>query len=247
MIEVKTIYIFPLVIGLSFGMAKDYVANHEQIVSAESGQVLSAMDPIGNNAYVSTNQARLPETRSNFEHKEEMITEEIAYPTEEVYTDELFIGESEVDQEGKSGVLTEKYDVWYWAGEEFSRDLVLTETQDPVTRIVRIGTRRRYQKMDTPTGEIEYYQVARMWSTSYDGFCVGCSGRTATGTSVKHGVCAVDPRVIPLGSWIYVPGYGKCHAEDTGGAIKGNKIDLGFENVRQGWWSSRYTDVYFLK
>jgi len=56
-------------------------------------------------------------------------------------------------------------------------------------------------------------------------------GTTATGTKVKHGTIAVDPRVIPLGSKIYVPGYGWGKAVDTGRLIKGRRIDV--------WISSR--------
>lgn len=51
-------------------------------------------------------------------------------------------------------------------------------------------------------------------------------GLTARGTGVEYGTIAVDPRVIPLGSKIYVPGYGWGRALDTGGAIRGNVIDI---------------------
>jgi 3D (Asp-Asp-Asp) domain-containing protein len=84
-------------------------------------------------------------------------------------------------------------------------------------------------------------------STSYDGNCKGCSGRTHfTNEPVTWGICAVDPDVIRPHSWFYVPGYGPCKAADTGGAVKGKKIDLGFDDVRNGWWSRRYTDIYTL-
>jgi len=93
-----------------------------------------------------------------------------------------------------------------------------------------------------------------IWSgfsaTSYDKNCEGCNETTATGTILTHGTCAVDPKVIPLGTYFYVPNYGLCHAEDTGGAVKVKKIDLGFDDVRNGWWSQRYnpTDIYtFVK
>lgn len=55
-------------------------------------------------------------------------------------------------------------------------------------------------------------------------------GITFTGTKARPGIAAVDPAVIPLGSVLYVPGYGYARAEDIGGAIKGNRIDLYFEN-----------------
>jgi 3D (Asp-Asp-Asp) domain-containing protein/LysM repeat protein len=67
-------------------------------------------------------------------------------------------------------------------------------------------------------------------ATAYTANCEGCSGTTATGVDLKANpdakVIAVDPNVIPLGSKVYVEGYGYATAEDTGGAIKGNKIDL---------------------
>ncbi|ALC90271.1 peptidoglycan-binding protein [Bacillus sp. FJAT-18017] len=67
-------------------------------------------------------------------------------------------------------------------------------------------------------------------ATAYTAYCEGCSGTTATGINLKNNpgakVIAVDPSVIPLGSKVYVEGYGYAVAGDTGGAIKGNKIDV---------------------
>jgi len=58
-------------------------------------------------------------------------------------------------------------------------------------------------------------------------------GITATGVPARRGVIAVDPRVIPLGSKVYVEGYGFALAADVGGAIKGNKIDLCYATVSE--------------
>ncbi|SNZ04193.1 3D (Asp-Asp-Asp) domain-containing protein [Terribacillus aidingensis] len=67
-------------------------------------------------------------------------------------------------------------------------------------------------------------------ATAYTGQCNGCSGVTATGIDLNANpdakVIAVDPSVIPLGSRVWVEGYGEAVAGDTGGAIKGNKIDV---------------------
>jgi len=69
-----------------------------------------------------------------------------------------------------------------------------------------------------------------MTATAYTANCAGCSGITYTGINLKANpnqkVIAVDPRVIPLGSKVYVEGYGTAIAGDTGGAIKGNRIDI---------------------
>ncbi|MFL6518453.1 MAG: LysM peptidoglycan-binding domain-containing protein [Bacillus sp. (in: firmicutes)] len=67
-------------------------------------------------------------------------------------------------------------------------------------------------------------------ATAYTAFCEGCSGTTAIGIDLRANpnekVIAVDPTVIPLGSKVYVEGYGEATAADTGGAIKGNRIDV---------------------
>lgn len=69
-----------------------------------------------------------------------------------------------------------------------------------------------------------------MTATAYTASCAGCSGITATGINLKANpnqkVISVDPNVIPLGSRVWVEGYGEAIAGDTGGAIKGNKIDI---------------------
>src|SRR5438132_13627715 len=68
-------------------------------------------------------------------------------------------------------------------------------------------------------------------------------GYTATGTYVHPGTCAVDPRVVPLGSYLTISGLGSCHAEDTGGAIIGYRIDVWVPTVAQasaltGWYTA---------
>ncbi len=67
-------------------------------------------------------------------------------------------------------------------------------------------------------------------ATAYTAYCQGCSGITATGINLRNNphakVIAVDPNVIPLGSRVWVEGYGEAIAGDTGGAIKGNIIDV---------------------
>lgn len=67
-------------------------------------------------------------------------------------------------------------------------------------------------------------------ATAYTAYCAGCSGTTAYGIDLRANpdqkVIAVDPKIIPLGTKVWVEGYGEAIAGDTGGAIKGNKIDV---------------------
>jgi 3D (Asp-Asp-Asp) domain-containing protein len=74
------------------------------------------------------------------------------------------------------------------------------------------------------------------------------TGRTATGIAAGYGIVAVDPRVIPLGSHVFVPGYGLAIAADTGGAIIGNRIDLCMESVRDAIvFGRRAVKVYLVE
>lgn len=67
-------------------------------------------------------------------------------------------------------------------------------------------------------------------ATAYSSEDPGCGGTTATGIAVRKGIIAVDPNTIPLGTNVYIPGYGKAIAADIGGSIKGNIIDIAFDS-----------------
>ncbi|HET9029397.1 MAG TPA: ubiquitin-like domain-containing protein [Candidatus Aquilonibacter sp.] len=87
-----------------------------------------------------------------------------------------------------------------------------------------------------------------MIATAYTAGCTGCSGITASGRPAGHGIVAVDPRVIPLGTHLYIPGYGFAIAGDTGGAIRGNRIDLGFDSYADAIrFGRREVTVYRLR
>ena len=87
-----------------------------------------------------------------------------------------------------------------------------------------------------------------MLATAYTPNCIGCSGITAIGLPAGHGIVAVDPSVIPLGSKLYVKGYGLALAGDTGGAIRGDRIDLGFNSYADAQqFGRRPVLVYLLR
>ena len=73
-------------------------------------------------------------------------------------------------------------------------------------------------------------------------------GYTAIGLKAEPGIVAVDPRVIPLGSRLYIDGYGYGRALDVGGAVKGNAVDLFFPSDAECYrWGVRYVNVYILQ
>jgi len=89
-------------------------------------------------------------------------------------------------------------------------------------------------------------EALSMVATAYTAGCGGCSGMTASGRPAGHGIVAVDPRVIPLGTRMYIPGYGHAVAGDTGGAIRGHRIDLGFESSSQANQFGRRPVIVYL-
>ena len=87
-----------------------------------------------------------------------------------------------------------------------------------------------------------------MIATAYTAGCYACSGVTASGVRAGFGIIAVDPHVIPLGTKLFIPGYGHAVAGDTGGAILGNRVDLGFDNNAQAMqFGRRAITVYVLR
>lgn len=88
----------------------------------------------------------------------------------------------------------------------------------------------------------------RMIATGYTANCAGCGGMTAIGRRAGYGIVAVDPHLIPLGTHLYIPGYGMAIAGDTGGDIVGHRIDLGFDSTRDAMlFGRRDITVYRLK
>lgn len=165
-------------------------------------------------------------------------TEVIPFETRTVETDDLYAGESRVAQEGANGEKVITMKSVYVGGElkeTYSTDSKVVKV--PSEKIIENGTKEKPVPVEetTPASAktvhgYTYSDVITMSATAYCP-CTKCCGSnaqgiTASGMKAQYGVAAVDKRVIPLGTKLYVEGYGYCIAADTGGAIKGNKIDL---------------------
>jgi 3D (Asp-Asp-Asp) domain-containing protein len=186
-------------------------------------------------------------TTTVFDQREDVEYVQVPYSTRYEKNSDLEYGLQEVTQEGVPGVKTLTYLITFWQDEEIDRVLTSTETEPPVDEVISEGTKIMWRVLEgTEHGRLNYWHKMRVWATKYDANCIGCTGRTFSGTEVVKGVCAVDPRVIPLGTNFYVVGYGLCRAEDIGGAIKGNIIDLGYEVAALGAWRTGWTDIYLL-
>ena len=96
---------------------------------------------------------------------------------------------------------------------------------------------------ETPTlGKSVYVEA-----TAYSPFDPGVGTYTARGNVVRRGIIAVDPSFIPLGTRVYIPGYGEAVADDTGGAIRGNRIDIAFDTYDEALsFGRQHIEIYIL-
>ena len=144
-------------------------------------------------------------------------------------------------QHGVDGEIRKTYNVTFKDGKPVSKSLVQSEKDEPVDALIYMG-REGFQPS---RHSFTRGRVLRMKASAYDPSPAtigpGATGRTATGMRAAFGVVAVDPRVIPLGSLLYIEGYGFAIASDTGGDIKGNRIDLCYDRRRRALNFGRQT------
>ncbi|MDC3414878.1 ubiquitin-like domain-containing protein [Aquibacillus sp. 3ASR75-11] len=143
----------------------------------------------------------------------------------------LASGTRQIVEAGEEGIIEKKYEVTLENGKEVDRKLISEEVKkDSKQQVVALGTKKPEPKQLASRGDDDVAEVLYMQATGYNWDCATCSGTgyTATGINLRENpkVVAVDPSVIPLGTKVWVEGYGYAVAGDTGGAIKGNRIDL---------------------
>lgn len=176
----------------------------------------------------------------------------IPYESIMVPDDNLELDTQRLAQAGQDGEFRRRWKVVYEDGVETSR-VLLDEwvAAEPVTRMVAYGRKIVLRTLDTPDGPITYWRKIRVYANSYSPARSGTPptapwyGRTRIGLTLVKGIIAVDPAVITLGTYVYVPDYGKAIAGDTGGGVRGKWIDLGYEDhdyISWHWW----TEVYLL-
>lgn len=191
------------------------------------------------------------------ESKDIKSSSQIQYETVVKDDESIQQGSNRVIQEGQNGEKETVTRIMYENGKEVSRK-VISEVikKQPVQKVIAMGEIPDYSP--SRGGNFSVVRSLNMKSTAYSADCESTGkepgdtdfGITATGTVAKRGTCssvAVDPRVIPLGTKLYVEGYGYAIAEDTGGAIKGNRIDLFFNsNSEANDWGVKLVNVYVI-
>jgi len=186
--------------------------------------------------------------------EQELETERIESTTVYEADPSLPYGQRRIVQ-GQDGVHYFQYNTVYENGEITSRDLVSDwYDPEPADTIIYYSTADAAPapaQLDVPDG-MSIVGSLNVYATWYNPASAGRSssdpsyGITATGVPVDRGIVAVDPSVIPLGTRLYIPGYGYAVAADTGGGIRGNMIDLGYPDGVSPDWISHWVDIYIL-
>ncbi|KUO52864.1 MAG: hypothetical protein APF76_14655 [Desulfitibacter sp. BRH_c19] len=173
--------------------------------------------------------------------KTETVNEILEYETEYQEDPSLDNGVTKVVKEGKKGEMELIYKVTLVDGEETER--ILTEERllaEPINRLVAKGSRDR---VNVGSVSRSYNTSITMVATAY----THTGSPTSTGVMPKRGTIAVDPSIIPLGREVFVEGYGLAIAQDIGGSIKGNRIDVFVDtNEEARKWGIKTVKVYLL-
>lgn len=171
-------------------------------------------------------------------------TEVTEIPYEVVYRFDRSLGPGRMEkvQYGIKGYVKKTIEYTKRDGKLVDPHVVSKEVVESTPAVFAIGK----AGWESNRGSFERVRVITMRSTGYTRF--ENTNRTALGLPAKYGVVAVDRRLIPLGTRLYVEGYGYAIAGDTGGAIKGNRIDLCFDEYNQAIrWGRRTVRVHILK
>ena len=200
--------------------------------------------------------------------RRETFSSTISYETQYITDPQLPAGTEKALTAGREGELLRTADITYVNGRE-TRQVILSETRlrEPVTEIVAVGSGETAEvsaEADMPvigdgyiilsTGErLTYTHTDTVRATAYTHTDAGCDMITSTGSTVRWGTVAVDPRYIPYGTRMFIMAsdgsyiYGVATAEDCGGDIKGDRMDLympTYEQCRE--FGRRRCTLYFL-
>lgn len=167
-------------------------------------------------------------------------TRVVSVPAKREWDIFLAPGKQRVIDPGRNGLIRDTFVAYYRDGKLTDRKKVSSEvvvTPKPVR--LALGS----YEVISRQGPVRGGRAFKFEATAY----THTGYRTATGAHTRRGIVAVDPRVIPLGTKLYIEGYGHGVAADTGGAIKGRRIDVFLESeVAARKWGRRSVDVYIL-
>lgn len=176
------------------------------------------------------------------EKKQVTENKSIAYKTETREDTKLYKGERRIIKKGQKGIEEQTFEIVTEDGKETVRELISKALiREPVSQIVAVGTKEWASRAGK---QINFSKVFDMSATAY----THTGHRTYTGIWPSVGTVAVDPKVIPLGTRMYVDGYGYATAQDIGSAIVGKRIDIFVETEKEARkWGRRTVKVFIIQ
>lgn len=190
-------------------------------------------------------------------NKIEVVDIEIPFVTQYVESDKLLPGKSEIQEKGEKGILRQVVKTYEIDGKisdqqvqssfEFKspkKEVILRNSIPVPKKKVIIQNSVPAAKESLELAKMNIRLTLKVEATAY----TYTGNKTATGVEPREGLIAVDPKIIAMGSKVYVEGYGYAIAADTGGAIRGNRIDVFFPTFRQCIdWGRKSVHIYVLQ
>jgi 3D (Asp-Asp-Asp) domain-containing protein len=174
------------------------------------------------------------------------MTSAVPFSTVYVPDANMYVGNRSILTRGADGKRVVMTRVLMQDGKPIRTTVALTRMLQPVVnRLVAVGTDNTVSRGGQV---IQFTREITVVATAYWPNPAWSNGYTATGMRAQYGVVAVDPQVIPLGTHLYIPGYGFAVAADTGGAIVGDRIDLCFNSESAALnWGRQTVQVFVVR
>ena len=228
-------------------------AARNAIADARASAVVASAQSMLTTTKIDDSDMRVPDRVSHLHIETKVHSRRIYFDADPTvrYSPHLAPGERKMLRSGAHGVAWVTERVTVWDDVVVNRQVVSREVvHSPTPGVVLVGTPKTLAQLRQAMPNIALGTAMTMIATAYtaDTATAAPTGYTATGILAQEGVVAVDPHVIPLGTKLFVPGYGIALAADTGGAIVGNRIDLCMDSYSRAIeFGRRPVQVYILK
>lgn len=224
---------------------------------SSQGTVSRGISTQGQSSPAVASQGAPRQEAERISNKIEVVDVEIPFETQYVESDKLLPGNREIQEKGEKGILRQVIKTSKVGGEisdqqvqssfEFKtpKKEVILQNSKPVPKVkVVIQNPIAVAEAGPELAKMNIKVTLNVEATAY----TYTGNKTATGVEPREGLIAVDPKVIAMGSKVYVEGYGYAIAADTGGAILGNRIDVFFPTLRQCIdWGRKPVHIYVLQ
>jgi Uncharacterized protein conserved in bacteria len=223
----------------------------------EDGDERSDQD-VGNNQELETGQETTADQQARTKMTSKITIEdsEIPFDTQYIESEALSPGQSEIQSVGEKGVYRRVLKTFEVDGKPVDQQVQSSyELVSPKKEVILRNSKpvpkkkviiQRPESIGDTTIDLNKLNIRRTLTVEATAYTY-TGNKTASGLEPQEGMIAVDPNVIAMGSKVYVEGYGYAIAADTGGDIRGNRIDVFFTSLRKCVnWGRRPVHIYVL-